>query len=211
MSKKNLELADQSKFSYVTSVAPHFFADLMAAPLSQISPPRGYDEHLHGFRLQRVERMTWGRERAVVQSLRPKLATRRELGVSQDLTKAERKLSDLQASLKRRQQTGYRGRKVSKEAIEKTVRAILRAQHLSQLLKVTISEEEGHLQLSYTLDESHLQHLRAYLFGRRIWVTDHRDWSTEQIVYAGHQQSDCENCFRDLHGEDPVAWTPMWH
>jgi transposase len=211
MSKKNLELADQSKFSYVTSLAPHFFPDLMAVPLSQLAPPSEDDEHLHGFGLQRVERMIWGRERVVVQSWSPNLARGQEAGVNQHLSKAERKLSDLQASLRRRQQTGYRGRKVSKEAIEKTVRATLRAQHLSQLLKVTISEEEGHLQLSYTLDESHLQHLRDHLFGRRIWVTDHRDWSVEQIVHAGHQQSDCENCFRDLHGEDPVAWTPMWH
>jgi transposase len=82
---------------------------------------------------------------------------------------------------------------------------------MSKLIKVTLSEKDGHLQLDYKLDEDHRTHLREHLFGRRIWVTDRGDWTAEQIVHAGHQQSDCENCFRDLHGEDPVAWTPMWH
>lgn len=213
LSKQNLELADSSKLSYVTSLPPHFFPDLMEMPLSQFSSPSqdGDGEHLKGFLLQRLERKIWGRQRVVVQSWSPNLAQGQEAGVAQHLAKAERKLSELQASLERRRQAGYRGRKATKEAIQKTVRAILRAQHLSQLLKVTISEEEGHLRLSYELNESHLVYLREHFFGRRIWVTDHRDWSAERIVRVGHQQSDCENCFRDLHGQDPVAWTPMWH
>ena len=215
VSKENLQLADRSQFSYVTSLAPHFFPDLLAEPLSRFSAPNENEdeggEHLKGLLLQRVERKIWGRQRVVVQSWSPNLAKGQEAGVLQHLGKAERKLRDLQASLKRRQQADHRGRKPTREAIEKTVRSILRAQHLGLLLEVTISEEEGHLQLSHTLNESHLKHLKEHLFGRRIWVTDHRDWSAEQIVRAGHQQSDCENCFRDLHGEDPVAWTPMWH
>jgi transposase len=158
-----------------------------------------------------LEREIWNRQRVVVQSWSPALAAGQEAGVRQHLAKAERKLRDLQASLEHRQRPDHRGRKPVREAIEKAVRAALRAQHLSRLVKVSISEQDGRLQLSYKVDESHLDHLKAHLFGRRIWVTDHRDWSAEQIVRAGHQQSDCENCFRDLHGEDPVAWTPMWH
>ena len=211
VSKENLKLADQSGFSYVTSLAPHFFPDLLAVPLSEFSRPTAGSELPEGFLLQRVEREIWKRQRVVVQSWSPALAAGQEAGVRQHLAKAERKLRDLQAGLERRQQPGYRGRKPIREAVEKAVRAALRAQHLSRLLKVSISEQDGSLQLSYEIDESHLDHLKAHLFGRRIWVTDHRDWSAEQIVRAGHQQSDCENCFRDLHGEDPVAWTPMWH
>lgn len=65
--------------------------------------------------------------------------------------------------------------------------------------------------LAYELDHAHLDHLEAHLFGRRIWASDRQDWSAEQIVSAAHQQNDAEACFRDLHGEAPAAWSPMWH
>ncbi len=113
MSKQNLKLADQSKFSYVTALAPHFFPDLLAEPLSRFSAPTGDEdgEHLKGLLLRRVERKIWGRQRVVVQSWSPNLAQGQEAGVLQHLGKAERKLRDLQASLKRRHEAGYRGRK----------------------------------------------------------------------------------------------------
>jgi len=211
VSKENLKVADQSGFSYVTSVAPHFFPDLLAASLSEFSAPTGEDQHLQGFLLQRVEREIWERQRVVVQSWSPTLAAGQEAGVRQHLAKAERKLRDLQANLERRQLPRYRGRKPTREAIEKAARSALRAQHLRRLVKFNISAQDAHLQLSFEVDQSHLAHLQEHLFGRRLWITDHRDWSAEQVVLAGHKQSDCENCFRDLHGEDPVAWTPMWH
>jgi len=61
------------------------------------------------------------------------------------------------------------------------------------------------------VNESFLVHLQEHLFGRRIWVSDRRDWSAEQIVEVAHQQNDVEACFRSLHGDEPVAWSPMWH
>jgi transposase len=209
ISKENLQLADQSGISYVTALPPHFLPDLLAVPLDDFI--EASQERLKGYRLQRVEREIWKRRRVVVQSWSPELAAGQEAGVHQHLTKAERRLKDLQAALKRRQEPGYRGPRPTKEAIEKAVRQALRAQHLSLLLKVTIAEQEGHLQLRYEVNQAHLDHLKQHLFGRRICITDRQDWSAEQILLAAHQQSDCENCFRDLHAEDPLGWTPMWH
>ncbi len=88
---------------------------------------------------------------------------------------------------------------------------ILQAQHLRGLVKVPIREEGAGFGLDYVVDQSFFQHLREHLFGRRIWVSDRRDWSAEQFVEAAHQQNDVEACFRALHGDEPVAWSPMWH
>ena len=209
LSKKNLKVADDSGFSYVTSLSPHFFPDLLAVPLSEFSEPG--DQRLAGSRLRREEREIWGRRRMVVQSWSPTLAAGQEAGVRQHQAKAERRLQDLQASLERRQRPGYRGRRPTRDSLQRLVQVILRPQHLSKLLQVSVSEADGQLHLVYQVDDDHLRHLQEHWFGRRVWISDHEDWSAEQIVIAGHQQSDCENCFRDLHGEDPVAWTPMWH
>jgi transposase len=210
-SKENLKLADESRLSYVTSLAPHFFPDLLAVALDEFSPAAANGGLPEGFLLWCTQREVWGRRRAVVQSWSPTLAAGQEAGVRQHLAKAERRLRDLQASLARRQRPGSGGRKPTQEAVERAVRSALRAQHLSRLVRVGIEQREGLIELTYEVDQAHLDHLKAHLFGRRIWVSDHLDWTAEQIVRAGHQQSDCENCFRDLHGEDPVAWTPMWH
>jgi transposase len=209
MSKKNLRTADSSGFSYVTSLSPHFFPDLLAVPLSEFS--EAGDERLAGSRLRRQEREIWGRRRVVVQSWSPTLAAGQEAGVRQHQAKAERRLQDLQDSLRRRQAPGYRGPRPTRDSVQKLVQIIVRPQHLSKLLQVSLSGEQGQLQLDHQVDNAHWRHLQDHWFGRRVWVSDREDWTAEQIVIAGHQQSDCENCFRDLHGEDPVAWTPMWH
>jgi transposase len=211
VSKDNLDIADQSEISYVTSLAPHFFPELLALPLSKFSAAAIGDDHLQGYRLYREEREVWHRQRVVVESWSPSLAAGQEAGVGQHLAKAERRLHDLQASLARRQQPGSRARKPTQAAVQRLVRGILAAQHLKRLVTVTLSQRNGVLGLAYEIDQDHLQHLRDHFFGRRIWITDRRDWSAEQIMRAGNQQFDCENCFRDLHGEDPVAWTPVWH
>ncbi len=209
LSKANQKLVDEAGVSYVTSFPPHLFPDLLAVPLSAFQAAQG--ESLAGFLWQREERLLWGRERVLVQSWSPELAAGQEAGVRQHLAKAEGKLAALRASLERRQRPGSRGRKPSREAIEKVVAAALAAQHLRRLLRVEVKEEGGRFSLHYEVDQDYLEHLSAHLFGRRIWVSDRRDWSPEQILQAAHQQNDAEACFRDLHGERPAAWSPMWH
>lgn len=209
LSRDNQEMVDTSGVSYVTSFAPHLFPDLLAIPLSRFTAAEGED--LAGFLWYREQRMLWGQQRTMLQSYSPTLAAGQEAGVRQHLAKAERLLKELQQKLERRQQPGARGRKPTRQGIEKDVREALTAQHLRRLIKVSIAEEQGRFQLDYEIDDEAFEHLKDHLFGRRIWVTDHEDWSAEEILRAAHQQNDVEACFRDLHGNEPVAWSPAYH
>ena len=209
LSKANQNLVDEAGVSYVTSFAPHLFPELLAVPLDKFQAAPG--QALEGYLWQREERQLWGRSRVLVQSWSPELAAGQEAGLRQHLAKAERRLQALQESLERRQQPGRGGRKPSPEVIEKVVAAALSAQHLRRLVKVEIKQQGDLFKFSYEVDQVHLEHLQNHLFGRRIWVSDRGDWSSEQILAAAHQQNDAEACFRDLHGELPAAWSPMWH
>ena len=209
LSRDNQQMVDASEVSYVTSFAPHLFPDLLAVPLSGFTAAQGED--LAGFSWYREERVLWGRQRTMLQSYSPTLAAGQEAGVRQHLAKAERLLQELQQNLERRQQPGARGRKPTRQGIEKKVQEALKAQHLRRLVKVSISQDEDRFQLDYEIVDGAFEHLEDHLFGRRIWVTDHEHWSAEEILRAAHQQNDVEACFRDLHGDEPVAWSPAYH
>ncbi len=209
LSKANQKLVDEAEVAYVTSVAPHLFPDLLAIPLERFQAATL--SALPGFLCHREERPLWGRERVVVQSYSPSLARGQEAGLRQHLKKAEAGLQALQMSLERRQQPRARGRKPTRAALERAVARALQAQHLRRLITVTIAEPAGRLRLTYEVDQAFLTHLQQHLFGRRIWVSDRRDWSAEQILETAHQQNEVETCFRSLHADRAVAWSPMWH
>jgi len=61
------------------------------------------------------------------------------------------------------------------------------------------------------VDQDHLDHLVAHLFGRRLWLTNQVDWDSQTVILAARSQSQAEDAFRQLHAERAVAWSPMWH
>ena len=209
LSKANQQLVDESGLHYVTAVPPHLFPDLLAIPLSRFTAATS--PKLGGFLLQREERRLWSRDRVLVQSYSPELAAGQLGGVQQHLAKAKARLAELQASLRRRRQPKAKGRKPTRAGIEIVVAQILEAQHLRQLITVAIHEVGEGFELEYRMNDEAFEHLRQHLFGRRIWVSDRQDGSAEQIVEMAHQQNEAEACFRQLHGDEPVAWSPMWH
>ena len=66
-------------------------------------------------------------------------------------------------------------------------------------------------QLQFEVDQDHLDHLVAHLFGRRLWLTNQVDWNSETVILAARSQSEVEDAFRQLNAERAVAWSPMWH
>ncbi|MDE3074198.1 MAG: hypothetical protein KGJ86_02100, partial [Chloroflexota bacterium] len=110
-----------------------------------------------------------------------------------------------------------RGRKPTRQAVQHQVDQLLAKQHLPRLLSVQIVDNQDQqtgrrfLSLVVASHDDVLKELNEQLFGRRLWVTDQDDWSTEQIVTAAHDQATVEAAFARLHNPHTVAWQPMWH
>jgi len=202
------EAVDTSGAHYVTSVVPSYFPDLLAVPLEQLTPVSV--GQVEGLRAYRTQMKLLKRERTVVMTHSPVLAAGQLRGVQQHLTKAEAGLVTLQERLVRYRQQP-RGRKPTREGVQRQVERLLAKQHLPRLLSVHLQEEDGHLALSVVRHQEALDELTAHLFGRRIWVTDQAGWSTEQIVATAHAQAEVEAAFARLHSPYTVAWQPMWH
>lgn len=215
--KGNVSEATQRKLhdlelDYVTSVPPSYYPELLAVPLAEMAQADAGKHHaLAGYRLLASPRRRWGRELQMVMSYSPELADGQLQGVLQHLDKATRRLQDLQTALARRHAKS-RGRKPTRESVQRQVERILSRQHLPKLLLTELYIEQGDLvRLRFHTDQTHLEHLREHLFGRRVWLTTHLDWAPEQVVVTAHDQAAVEADFRQLHSPFHVAWQPMFH
>ncbi len=197
---------DASGISYVTSVPPSQYPDLLAEPLASFTPAS--DPRLEGIRYRRGVRRILGRERVVVQTHSPSLAAGQLAGVQQHLQKALARLTELQATLRR----GRRRKPADGITLEREIEEILSAQHLRRLVRTQLVQDpQAHPQLRFAVDQERFDHLVAHLFGRRLWVSNHLEWESEAIILAARTQAEAEDAFRQLHAERAVAWSPMWH
>jgi len=212
VSQANQVQVERQGVAYVTSVPPSYYPEFLAIPLEQLATvdPQAYPE-LADFRLFSTRRERWSRELQLVMSHSPELALGQLDGVLQQRAKALGRLRELQRRLAGRDQHS-RGRKPTVASVTAQVTEILAGQHLAKLLPTRISvNDQGLVQLQFAVDETHLEHLKAHLFGRRIWLTTHLDWEPAKVVWAAHQQASAEACFRVLHDPAHVAWQPMFH
>lgn len=215
--KGNVSAANQLQverrdLDYVTSVPPTYYPELLAIPLEEMAEAdtANYPE-LAGQRLHSQQRRRWSRELQLVMSYGPELARGQLQGVLQHLERAQRRLEALQSALARREARS-RGRKPTVASVQRQVERILSAQHLSKLLNTEVQVlERGLVRLHYELNPGYLQHLKDHLFGRRVWLTSHLDWTPDQVLWTAHQQAAAEACFRQLHDPLHVAWQPMYH
>ena len=201
----------KGQLGYVTSISPSAYPELLAIPVEEMTPVDAtlYPE-LAGTRTLSMARRRWQCDVQLVMSYSPEFAEGQLNGVLQHRAKALPKLQALQAALRRR--TAHsRGRKPTLESVRRRVDRILAAQHLRHLLPTQVVERDGLVQLEFQVDEAHLEHLRAHLFGRRLWVTPHLDWPPPKVVQTAHQQSSAEAVFRQLQDPDHAAWQPTYH
>ena len=201
----------KGQLGYVTSISPSAYPELLAVPVEEMTPVDAtlYPE-LAGTRILSMVRRRWKCDVQLVMSYSPEFAEGQLNRVLQHRTKALPKLQALQAALRRR--TAHsRGRKPPLESVHRRVDRILAAQHLHHLLPTQVVERDGLVQVEFQVDEAHLEHLQAHLFGRRLWVSPHLDWPPPKVVQTAHQQSSAEAVFRQLHDHDHAAWQPMYH
>jgi hypothetical protein len=73
---------------------------------------------------------------------------------------------------------------------------------------VRITEHDGHLTLTWTVDAARRRELERTRLGRRVLCTDHHTWSTGRIVYAFRGQWNVEELFRRAKKGGVVPWGP---
>lgn len=164
------ETLDQSVFHFVGSLVPTQHPDLLKIPLEQFRPlssPR-----FEGVSVYRTQKTIFGQNRTILISFNEALLEGQLQAITANLEKARRKLSELQATLRRHREGRVKGgREPKAESVRKQVQQILSGQFLKQLIRWEVTE--GSVPgLTFRYQPTVLSRLVDSQLGKTILFTD---------------------------------------
>ena len=194
---------------FVAALSANRCADLLATPLSKFLPIEG----MPGTQAFDTSKMLWGKTCRAVIVYTESFFTQQLQGVTQNLVKCQKKVSDLAKSLDRWRQGKSRGKKPTVRSVLIRVDEILSQQFMKKLINTEVKKDKksGIPLLNYYVDHSALQLLSQERLGRTVLVTDHTQWGTRQIIEAYRSLHLIEDSFKDMKNTDFLRWQPAHH
>jgi transposase len=208
-SAEAFESVDDSIFHFVGSLVPTQHPELLSIPLEQFRDLPG--ARFEGVSVYRTRKVVFGQERTVVITFNEALLEGQLQGIAANLEKAKRKLTELQAKLRRHRQGRIKGGRAPKaESVRKQVDQILSGQFLKQLIHCQVDAQQvpG---LSFRSNTGALARLIDTQLGKTVLFTDNDDWSDQEIVSGYRSQYHIESAFRDMKNPHFLGWSPMFH
>ncbi len=200
----NFEHLTRSGLAFVGSVPPSDCADLLALPPSARTIVDA--NRFGGLSALETTRTVYGQPQRTVLTHSPTLHTAQARGFDQTLAKAEAKLTNLAATLARGKTR--RGRtKVTAEIDQILGEVWARRVIIWELSGDTPKEHR----LTWTIEATARADLEEEMFGKRVLITNHHDWSIAEVVAAYRSQSEAEFSFRQLKDPHVVSFSPMHH
>ena len=208
-SKEAFGTLDGSPFHFIGSLVPSQHPDLLRLPLADFRALAS--QRLASCLAYRTTKKVFGLERTIVITYNENLLEGQLQGIQASLTKARRKLEELQANLRRRRAGRLKlGRAPTAESIRKQVEQILSGQFLKTLIHCEVAPGKIPA-LSYRTDTAALARLMRTHLGKTILFTDNADWTNEEIVLGYRAQHHIESAFRDMKNPHFLGWSPMFH
>lgn len=188
VSRKDHEALRESPYHFIAQLELSHHRDLLDVPLSDYTPLSG--QEWEGMSYYRTRKVVFGQEYTVVVVRSDELLHDQLQDTWANVRRAKEAIEELAASLlKKAEETTKRGRRPSRQSVEKRVRRILTAGHVGELFVTRVVECGGDVVISYAEDREAFTALAERELGKRILFTDNRDWSTEDIIrgYYGAQ------------------------
>lgn len=203
-SQANFEHLATSGLHFVGSLPPSDLPELLALPASKRRPvdPRTYP----GLTAHDTRQVVFGTDRRVIVTHSPNLHAKQSRGFDQTLAKTIRRLTELADTL-------ARGRtRRDRTAVLAQIARITQARWVNRVLTTTLTgDTPAEMRLTFTIDKAARHALETELFGKRLLVTDHDDWTLAEVVAGYRSQNDVESGFRQLKDPHVVGFSPMFH
>ncbi len=184
-------------FHFVGSLVPSQHAELLAVSRKQFRTLSQVG--LEGVEAYRTEKKVFGQTRTIVLTFNQNLYDGQLQGLTTHLSKARRKLRDLQTQLQRRRGGKVKGGKApTLDSVKKQIHTICSAQFVEKILKAEVQQLGKGLDLTFRTDQAALDRLCRVQFGKTILFTGNADWSEEQIVLAYRSQYHIEDAFKQM-------------
>lgn len=209
-SEDNLSLVEKSPYHFVGSLVPTHHKDLLEIPDKRFHSLEV--EGLAGVRAYRTEKDVFGTRRTVLVTYNDNLFIAQSKTILREVGKRQQALREIQAGLRRRRDGRQsKGKLPTVGGIEKKVAKLLKAQHMKDLLKVKVTEEDGLPRLTYRFDQIAWERLQRTLLGKTILFTDNEHWSDAEIVRGYRSQYHVEESFRTMKDPHHIAIRPQHH
>lgn len=211
-SKDNIELLESevNAFHYVGGLTQSQCKYLMDVPKTEFRPLKGTEFGKTSAYMTRGN--VFERELTLVVTDNPELREGQLQGIRINMEKCQEKLAQLQERLAGwNREVLRKGKKPTRESVEKNIDEILRPQWMDEIFKVTVLSSEKYPEISIELRYDQLALLRDKYLGKSILFTDRDEWSSEQIVGAYRSAWHVEAAFRQMKNTKHLSVRPMWH
>jgi len=130
-------------------------------------------------------------------------------GIEQNVAKLFSQMNELREKIRIPTQ---RGPKRTRDALAKTIEKLISSRGLKDLVVWQLDElREDAFRLDFWIDQEHFATLKEKWLGRRILITNHHNWSTEEIILAYWGQAQVEYAFKNLKNPFHLAVRPQYH
>lgn len=204
-SAANFAHLNRSRLHYVGSLAPSHLPDLLALPASSRTPVN--DQRFTGVSAIDTRAEIFETTRRVVLTHSPTLHAKQLRSFTDTtLAKAGQKLDELAATL-------ARGRtRRSREQVSTEIDTITSNPWVRTVIDWQLDgDAPAAHRLTWSINQDNQNTLEEKLFGKRLLITDHEDWSVPEIIAAYRSQSEIEFGFRQLKDPHDVSFSPMHH
>jgi len=206
-------LATQS-VRFVAALSASRCKELLSTPLERFEAVSG----LSGTSAFSSITEIWGVQCRVVVTYTESFFTQQLAGVTDNLVKCQKRLSDVQNGLDRWREGRRGGTRPTLVNLRRKVKKILSPQFMKGLLKVRLDEtltsrksNENAIRLHYEVDHAALARLTNERLGRTLLVTNHRDWSSGRVIEAYRGLAKVEESFKNMKNLAFLRWQPAYH
>jgi transposase len=209
-SKDGFQLLEATPFHFVGSLVLSQHADLLAIARRRFHPLT--HPGLEQVEVYRTQKKVFGVLRTIVVTFNPNLLQGQLQGVTAHLTKARRKLRELQTQLQRRREGKIKGGMApTLQSVQRQIVSICSAQLVGKILKAEVHSVPKGLELTFRTDSAALDRIARIQFGKTILFSDNADWTEEQIVLAYRSQYHIEDAFKQMKDPHFLRWSPLLH
>jgi transposase len=192
---------------FVAAVPLNRLAELAATPLDQFEEIPAFP----GTKAFVAQAQAWGASCRAVLAYTESFFTQQLQGVTHNLVQCQKKLMDLEKSLRKGREGKRRGKRPTARQVQASVRAILSAQFMSELFETSVTEEDEVPALHYAVDHAAFDKLTHERLGRTLLLAVKTQGDAKDIIGTYRSLTQIEDVFKNMKNVDFLRWQPAYH
>ena len=202
--KVNLE---ELETHYICSFSMSYCKELYDIDIAEYYDIKIGSKIVRGYRLTKE---IWGTERECILTYSQSLFDGQAKETDENIAKVIDSLISLN------EQLGNPKSRISKDktSIQSKIKAILNKKYMNDVFDISVeplAESNVVTCVEYSVDESSKKDIMRKYFGKKLIISDHSNWTTEEILKTYREQDCIEKIFRATKDNDHCAIRPQFH